>query len=62
MKIRNGFVSNSSSSSFVLFGIEIKDKTNKFSFKELIDLVGISEEKLENYWKKILSRKLYNIC
>jgi len=50
MKIRSGFVSNSSSSSFILFGIKVEDKEYKdlcesFLPKECID------KYIEKYYK-----------
>jgi len=44
MKIRQGFVSNSSSSSFVLIGVDI---TGKMSITEAVKKL-ISEEELDN--------------
>lgn len=38
MKIRAGFVSNSSSSSFVIFGVDAKDMTND----EILQFCGVS--------------------
>lgn len=41
MKIRNGFVSNSSSSSFCIFGINIKDDKYNLDYDSL-DLKGVN--------------------
>jgi hypothetical protein len=47
MIIRTGFVSNSSVSSFVLFGFEVDDEINYM--KLLRDLFNCSEEELKEY-------------
>jgi hypothetical protein len=47
MKIRNGFVSNSSSSSFVLFGVKIKSN----SYENVCRLL-FTEEEIDNFLAK----------
>jgi len=44
MKIRNGFVSNSSTSSFCIFGVEIEDS----DIPSVLDNLGIKYEKDED--------------
>jgi len=45
MKVRTGFVSNSSSSSFAILGVEVTDKTRELAKK----YSGIKEE-MEDWW------------
>jgi len=54
MKIRNGFVSNSSSSSFIINGVKITNEeaeniNNKFSWRDLYDM-NIKLEQNRNYF------------
>jgi len=56
MKIRSGFVSNSSSSSFCIFGVSLdtsefkKTKAYQQTLKELADKEGKTPEELEESW------------
>jgi hypothetical protein len=43
MKIRNGFVSNSSSSSFILYGVKIKTPKSETKHEALIDMLDESD-------------------
>lgn len=49
MKIRTGFVSNSSSASFVILGIQLD--MNKMEYQDVLTLVGITEVQLAT-WQK----------
>jgi len=51
MKIRNGFVSNSSSSSFVIFGYKIKEISNNLDKEALIRKYEPALLETENYKK-----------
>lgn len=56
MKIRNGFVSNSSSSSFVVYQKRVdltKESRNKLNIKMLTDSCGFDEEGLKYALKHI---------
>jgi len=72
MKIRNGFVSNSSSSSFVLFGVKLKPKSllKNEEFKKQFDEEFLKEEQeLIEKWNKKLAhpdfnknKEVYDMC
>jgi hypothetical protein len=72
MKIRNGFVSNSSSSSFVLFGVKLKPKSllKNEEFKKQFDEEFLKEEQEElERWNKKLghpnfqkNKEVYDMC
>ena len=48
MKIRNGFVSNSSSSSFTCFGMPLNDSDKVDIFKKIVKYVNKGEKKEKN--------------
>jgi hypothetical protein len=48
MKIRNGFVSNSSTSSFLIYGINISENEVKEALPDLIDVRDEVEELFKN--------------
>jgi len=48
MKIRNGFVSNSSSSSFLIYGVNISENEIKEAMTDLIDVRNDLEELFKN--------------
>ena len=58
MKIRQGFVSNSSSSSFLIYGIEITDEINELTFSEELANMLISDykKKMERYKERNLEK------
>ena len=56
MKIRNGFVSNSSSSSFLMVGLKVDMPDNMPDF--LAKLLGITEEELENQAKEYFNESI----
>lgn len=72
MKIRNGFVSNSSSSSFVLFGVKVSPKSllNNEGFKSQFNDEVIKEQvALNAQWEKKLNhpdfekhKGIYEMC
>lgn len=43
MKVRNGFVSNSSSSSFILYGVKIKTPKSESKHNALTDMIDESD-------------------
>lgn len=47
MKIRSGFVSNSSSSSFAIIGVKLTDELRRVAS---VYSLGGKEPKMENYW------------
>lgn len=58
MKIRNGFVSNSSSSSFVIYGVKIEDKSVEDIVKQFYSEEELKEFGEDDYWDLLYSRKL----
>jgi len=72
MKIRNGFVSNSSSSSFVLFGVKTTplEFFESSEFKELFEQeINSVQEQLNIQWNKIVNhpdfekhKSIYEMC
>lgn len=43
MKVRQGFVSNSSSSSFIMYGVKVKQPRSENKYDELTNLIDDSE-------------------
>lgn len=62
MKIRNGFVSNSSSSSFILVGVKLGPKSllNNPMYKEQFDRrMEKEQQRLNEDWEKVLNHPEY---
>lgn len=56
MKIRNGFVSNSSSSSFVLLGAKVKEKPSK---EKLIEIAKRAKPGRDDDWYEMIADDWY---
>lgn len=57
MKIRNGFVSNSSSSSFVIYGVKIEDKSVEDIVKQFCSEEELKKIEDDDYWELLYSRE-----
>jgi hypothetical protein len=62
MKIRNGFVSNSSSSSYLIYGWTIPIPDDKDDFRELLEELNVYIEEDIKHWHDKLKELLYVSC